>query len=398
MTIRSWHIVLVPILALWLGVIPASATTATSDFQFIYLYRDDDSTYQKHRAYTGLVLRNRQRPLHGAKTAVRESRVKGRRLGLRFTLKEQALNPDESAVDAIRTLLIDTGATVFIADLPLTEVLEIGQSLKDQPIIVLNPRHADDILRGSACSPTLFHTMPSHTMLMDALAQFLSSKNWKKVLILEGDAPDDQILADAFAKAAAKFRLKQVDRRSFVLSNDPRIREKNNVALITSGARSDVIFLADSVGEFGRYVPYQTQQPVLIVGSEGLRAGAWHWTWERYGAPQLNQRFNRITNRRMTDSDYAGWAAVKTIVEAITRTNSIEPSDIKRFLVSDDMTFDAYKGAPGNFRPWDHQLRQPLLLHLHNAVVARAPLPGFLHRLNNLDTLGIDSAESNCQM
>jgi len=398
MTIRSWHVVLVPILALWLGVIPASATTATSDFQFIYLYRDDDSTYQKHRAYTGLVLRNRQRPLHGAKTAVRESRVKGRRLGLRFTLKEQALNPDESAVDAIRTSLIDTGATVFIADLPLTETLEIGQSLKDQPIIVLNPRHADDILRGSACSPTLFHTMPSHTMLMDALAQFLSSKNWKKVLILEGDAPNDQILADAFAKAAAKFRLKQVDRRSFVLSNDPRIREKNNVALITSGARSDVIFLADSVGEFGRYVPYQTQQPVLIVGSEGLRAGAWHWTWERYGAPQLNQRFNRIANRRMTDSDYAGWAAVKTIVEAITRTNSIEPSDIKRFLVSDDMTFDAYKGAPGNFRPWDHQLRQPLLLHLHNAVVARAPLPGFLHRLNNLDTLGIDSAESNCQM
>ena len=398
MTIRSWHIVLVPILALWLGVIPASATTATSDFQFIYLYRDDDSTYQKHRAYTGLVLRNRQRPLHGAKTAVRESRVKGRRLGLRFTLKEQALNPDESAVDAIRTLLIDTGATVFIADLPLTEVLEIGQSLKDQPIIVLNPRHADDILRGSACSPTLFHTMPSHTMLMDALAQFLSSKNWKKVLILEGDAPNDQILADAFVKAAAKFRLKQVDRRSFVLSNDPRIREKNNVALITSGARSDVIFLADSVGEFGRYVPYQTQQPVLIVGSEGLRAGAWHWTWERYGAPQLNQRFNRIANRRMTDSDYAGWAAVKTIVEAITRTNSIEPSDIKHFLVSDDMTFDAYKGAPGNFRPWDHQLRQPLLLHLHNAVVARTPLPGFLHRLNNLDTLGIDSAESNCQM
>ncbi|MEO1848156.1 MAG: amino acid ABC transporter substrate-binding protein, partial [Pseudomonadota bacterium] len=79
-------------------------------------------------------------------------------------------------------------------------------------------------------------------------------------------------------------------------------------------------------------------------------------------------------------------------------TSSIEPSEIKRFLVSDDMTFDAYKGAPGNFRPWDHQLRQPLLLHLHNAVVTRAPLPGFLHRSNNLDTLGIDSAESNCRM
>ena len=398
MTIKPGHIVLVLILALWLGVIPASATTATSDFQFIYLYRDDDSTYQRHRAYTGLILRNQQRPLQGVKTALRESRVKGRRLGLRFTLKEQALNPGESAVDAIRASLINTRTTVFIADLPLAEVLEIGQSLKDQSIIVLNARHANDILRGPACSPTLFHTVPSHAMLMDALAQFLSSKNWKRVLILQGDAPNDQLLADSFVKAATKFRLKQVDRRSFVLSNDPRAREKNNVALITSGARVDVIFLADSVGEFGRYVPYQTQKPTLIVGSEGLRAGAWHWTWERYGAPQLNQRFDRIAKRRMTGTDYAGWAAVKTIVEAITRTNSTEPSDIKKFLVSDDMTFDAYKGAPGNFRPWDHQLRQPLLLHLHNAVVTRAPLPGFLHRSNNLDTLGIDSAESNCRM
>jgi ABC transporter substrate binding protein (PQQ-dependent alcohol dehydrogenase system) len=398
MTIKSWRIVLVWILAVWLGTIPASATTVTPDFQFVYLYRDDDNTYQRHRAYTGLVLRNQQRPLYGARTALRESRVKGRRLGLQFTLKEQALNSDESAVDAIRTSIIKTGAAVFIVDLPLTEVLEIGQSLKDQPIIVLNPRHAEDMLRGSVCSPTLFHTMPSHAMLMDALAQFLSSKNWKKVLILQGDAPKDQLLADAFAKAAAKFRLKLVDRRSFVLSNDPRLREKNNVALITSGVRFDVIFLADSVGEFGRYVPYQTQQPALIIGSEGLRAGAWHWTWERYGAPQLNQRFNRVANRRMTDADYAGWAAVKIIVEAITRTNSTKLSDIKRFLVSDHMTFDAYKGTPGTFRPWDHQLRQPLLLHLHNAVVARAPLPGFLHQSNNLDTLGIDSVESNCRM
>ncbi len=398
MTIKSWRIVLVWILAVWLGTIPASATTVTPDFQFVYLYRDDDNTYQRHRAYTGLVLRNQQRPLYGARTALRESRVKGRRLGLQFTLKEQALNSDESAVDAIRTSIIKTGAAVFIVDLPLTEVLEIGQSLKDQPIIVLNPRHAEDMLRGSVCSPTLFHTMPSHAMLMDALAQFLSSKNWKNVLILQGDAPKDQLLADAFAKAAAKFRLKLVDRRSFVLSNDPRLREKNNVALITSGVRFDVIFLADSVGEFGRYVPYQTQQPALIIGSEGLRAGAWHWTWERYGAPQLNQRFNRVANRRMTDADYAGWAAVKIIVEAITRTNSTKLSDIKRFLVSDHMTFDAYKGTPGTFRPWDHQLRQPLLLHLHNAVVARAPLPGFLHQSNNLDTLGIDSVESNCRM
>lgn len=386
------------LLALSLGATAGPAVAADTSFVFVYLYRDDDATYRSHRAYTGLVLRDRQRPLDGVRTGLRESRVKGRRLGLQFELTERALAPDESAADVIRTLQTTDEARVFIADLPLAEVITLGQSLKDDPIIVLNARHTDDRLRGTDCSRVLFHTLPSQAMLMDGLAQFLVKKNWKKVLILEGDATRDRLLADAFARSAAKFRLKTIDRRSFVLSNDPRIRDQSNVALITSGIRSDVIFLADSMGEFGRYVPYQTQQPVLIVGTEGLRASAWHWTWERHGAPQLNQRFHRVAKRRMTGPDYAGWAGVKTVVEAITRTGSVDIAKIRQFLVSDDLTFDTYKGAPGNFRGWNQQLRQPVLLHLHNAVVARTPLPEFLHQQNSLDTLGSDLPESRCRM
>ena len=386
------------LLALCLGATGGPVAAADTSFAFVYLYRDNDDAYRSHRVYTGLVLRDRQRPLDGARTGLRDSRVKGRRLGLQFNLTERALAPDESAVEVIRTLQAADEAQVFIADLPLAEVITLGQSLKDDPIIVLNARHADDRLRGADCSRVLFHTLPSQAMLMDGLAQFLVKKNWKKVLILEGETPQDRLLADAFARSAAKFRLKTVDRRSFVLSNDPRIRDQNNVALITSGIRSEVIFLADSVGEFGRYVPYQTQQPILVVGTEGLRASAWHWTWERHGAPQLNQRFHRIAKRRMTGHDYAGWAAVKTVVEAVIRTASVDIAKIRQFLVSDELIFDTYKGAPGNFRAWNQQLRQPVLLHLHNAVVARTPLPEFLHQQNSLDTLGSDLPESPCRM
>ena len=386
------------LLALCLGATGGPAAAADTSFEFVYLYRDDDRAYRSHRAYTGLVLRDRRRPLDGVRTGLRESRIKGRQLGLQFTLAERALAADESAVDVIRTLYVSDQARVFIADLPLDEVITIGQSLKDESIIVLNARHADDRLRGIDCSRALFHTLPSHAMLMDGLAQFLVKKNWKRVLILEGDTPRDRLLADAFVRSAEKFRLKMVARRSFVLSNDPRIRDQNNVALITSGIRSDVVFLSDSLGEFGRYVPYQTQQPVLIVGTEGLRASAWHWTWERHGAPQLSQRFHRIAKRRMTDPDYAGWAAVKTVVEAITRTGADDPSTIRGFHLSDELTFDTYKGVPGNFRAWNQQLRQPVLLHLHNAVVARTPLPEFLHQRNTLDTLGSDLPESACRM
>jgi hypothetical protein len=49
-------------------------------------------------------------------------------------------------------------------------------------------------------------------------------------------------------------------------------------------------------------------------------------------------------------------------------------------------------------RPWDHQLRQAILLAAPYSVVASAPIEGFLHRTNELDTLGDDAPESPCHL
>jgi ABC transporter substrate binding protein (PQQ-dependent alcohol dehydrogenase system) len=233
-------------------------------------------------------------------------------------------------------------------------------------------------------------------MLMDGLAQFLFKRNWTDVLVLEGEEGSDLVLSAAFQASARKFRLNVVEVRPFVLSNDPRVRDQNNVTLLTGDADYDVVFLADTLGEFGRYVAYQTYRPRPIVGSEGLIASAWHWTWERHGAPQLNQRFDRIADRRMTDADYAAWAAVKSVVEAMVRSESREAGTVRDYLTSEAFTLDTYKGAPGNFRSWNNQLRHAVLLHTHNAVIARAPLDEFLHQTNTMDTLGQDEPETGC--
>ena len=39
---------------------------------------------------------------------------------------------------------------------------------------------------------------------------------------------------------------------------------------------------------------------------------------------------------------------------------------------------------------------QPILLGVHNAIIARAPLEEFLHRTTTLDTLGTDIQEADC--
>ena len=388
------------VVALLLSLLPqiAGGQDANVPVTFGYVFRADDPAYEPHRAYTGLTLRDRHRPIDGANTAIRESRVLGRALGLSLSLAEMPLEAGEDGVSAIRSA-VRTGVHVFLLDLPIEEVEAAAEAFAAEPeILLFNIRHTEDRLRGEACSAALFHTIPSEAMLTDAIGEFLKARSWQRVLVLRGEEAADESREASFRRSAQKFGLTIVDERPFVLGNDPRERGQNNIALLTGDARYDAVFLADEDGEFGRYVPFSTYLPRPVVGSSGLVASAWHWAWERNGAPQLNQRFDRVASRQMADPDWAAWAAVRSVLETIQRMKRVDFPAMREELRSSDFTLDLYKGLPGTFRRWDNQLRQPILLHTHDAVIAWAPLPGFLHQTNTLDSLGADEPESACRM
>jgi len=359
----------------------------------LYLSRAGDPDYAVERSYAGLALRDPKPAIEGARIAMKESRIRGRALGLDFRLDEQELAPGADAVEAVRA----AAPRAVILDLPLAEMTAVVDALGTRDdLILFNPRHPDDALRAAGCAPALLHTLPSRAMLADALAQFLAVRNWREVLVLAGPNPASAASAEAFTRAAGKFGLEIAGTRQFELSNDPRRRDLSNVALLTGDADYDVVYLADDMGEFGRYVPYATYLPRPVVGSEGLRPVAWHWTFERHGAPQLNQRFEKAAGRHMEPTDWAAWAAVRAVVEAVTRTGSTDIATLRAFMQSADFALDLYKGAPGGFRDWDGQLRQPVLLALSNAVAGLAPFDQFLHQTNTLDTLGPDRPEAAC--
>ncbi len=48
-------------------------------------------------------------------------------------------------------------------------------------------------------------------------------------------------------------------------------------------------------------------------------------------------------------------------------------------------------------RTWPGVYAVGKLCDRHNAVIGRAPLEGFLHQTNTLDTLGRDQPESACR-
>jgi ABC transporter substrate binding protein (PQQ-dependent alcohol dehydrogenase system) len=126
--------------------------------------------------------------------------------------------------------------------------------------------------------------------------------------------------------------------------------------------------------------------------------GAWSPAFEQWGATQLQLRFLKAAHRPMTDRDYGAWMAVRTLGEAATRTHSADPATIQGFVRSKDFELAAFKGSRLSFRPWDGQLREPVLLSDPKQLVSVSPQPGFLHQVSELDTLGVDQPETTCRM
>ena len=91
-----------------------------------------------------------------------------------------------------------------------------------------------------------------------------------------------------------------------------------------------MVFVADTRGEFARFVPYSTQLPRAVIGSVELSALAWHWTMERDGATQVSSRFEKLTTaldaeRKMSAQDWAVWVAVKSVIVGVSKTPQADP-------------------------------------------------------------------------
>ena len=117
---------------------------------------------------------------------------------------------------------------------------------------------------------------------------------------------------------------------------------------------------------------------------------------EQWGATQLQNRFGTRFSRRMTALDMQAWTAMRAIGEAVTRSGAADAGRIKAYILSPAFELAAFKGQALTVRPWNQQLRQPVLLSDGKNVVSISPQQGFLHPVSELDTLGYDKPETKC--
>lgn len=335
------------------------------------------------------------RGLAGARLGREDNATTGGFMGHDYRLTETIVPEGGDALAAARNALAAT--PVLLVDAPAETLVHIADLPEAQGALIFNVARGEDSLRGADCRANLLHTAPSDSMLTDALMQFIAWRQWSDLVLIEGEHPGDAGFTAALEASATKFGQTIAARKTWAFDADMRRNASAEVPLFTQDLGDyDLLLLSDTLDDFDRYIPFNTWLPRPTGGTEGIVPAAWSPAVEQSGAAQLQSRFLALAGREMDAADYAAWAAIRSVGEAVTRTNSADPATLRAFLLSGQFQLAGFKGRAQSFRDWNGQMRQPIPLVSDRAVIALAPIEGFMHQVTELDTLGTDRAESPC--
>lgn len=337
----------------------------------------------------------------GADLGTADNSTTGAFVGQSFVTEDIVVSPETAEAELQRVL--DSGVTyiVTLADAAMTVKLA---DLAGDRALVFNALATDDVLRGKDCRANLLHVAPSDAMLTDALAQYLALKRWDEVVMIEGSHAEDMALAASYRRSAEKFGLTIVEERVYVDTGGARrtdtghVQVQKQMPVFTQELPDhDVIVAADHAGVFAAWLPYHTWDARPVAGSAGLVPASWSGVFEAWGATQFQTRFEKAAGRYARSEDLQAWMALRVIGEAAMRTKGGDFKTMHDFILSDAFDLAAFKGQKLTFRDWDGQLRQPILLVAGNVVASVSPQDEYLHQVSQLDTLGIDRPETECQ-
>ena len=330
----------------------------------------------------------------GAQLAIQDSNSTGRFLKHDYQLRSASVDSPEALLQAAQAQHAE-GLRLFVVNAPAASLRQLSAALPDS--LLFNAGSADDSLRSTDCLGNVLHSLPSRAMLADALVQFMAVRKWQRALLIVGQTPDDEAYAAALRRASKRFGVKIVAEKPWSFDNDQRRSAQADMPLFTQTAEYDVVLVADERGDFGEYVPYQTWYPRPVAGTQGLTPTGWHKTVETYGAAQLQKRFEALAGRWMNDRDFAAWIAVRSIASAVSKLRQVDPVAIQQLELSEQLPLDGFKGRKLSYRPWNGQLRQPIPIVQPRALVSTSPQDGFLHPVNEMDSLGYDKPEVTCR-
>jgi Periplasmic binding protein len=268
--------------------------------------------------------------------------------------------------------------------------------------LFLNVGATDDRLRNEDCSPAMFHVEASDAMYLDGMADWFIRG---LAFLVDEDAPQGvQIIRRSPARSwflvsdtgtlwkARQARLQTaLEERHWggrIAGTSMVGPEQGFDATLraVSAARPDlVLVLLPPARQVAFYRAYERAHlPFEVTGfpepaaqtrrffaallsdapktSKGsIRFVAYEPTFSAVGGPQLSQRFYQRWHQPLDGPAWTSWLGVKILWEAAQHLGGTDPSTLARYLDSPQALFEGYQGIGLTFRPWDGQLRHPLM-------------------------------------
>jgi ABC transporter substrate binding protein (PQQ-dependent alcohol dehydrogenase system) len=353
----------------------------------------------------------------GAKMAIEENNAGGRFTGHDYSLDVSTVASADKAIEALQKFL-DSDHHYIVVDASADTLLKMADWAKGKDILLFNVRATDVALRQENCRANVMHIVPDRYMLADALAQYLVTMKWTDWLLVHGSTPGDLAYAEAIKRAAGRFGANIVDVREYKDNSGGR---RDDVGTIPSGAAASspgkqaslsgtipadpnyqIIVVADEDQVFGPFMPYRGGADARpVAGTTGLTATTWSAGHEKWGATQANNNFEKDFHRLMLPIDYQAYVATRAIGEVVTRNPDGDFATVDAFIHGPELQLAPFKGIKQQFRPWDGQFRQPIIIATDKVPVSFSPQRGFPHASHpeiEVDTLGIDEPESLCKM
>ena len=135
--------------------------------------------------------------------------------------------------------------------------------------------------------------------------------------------------------------------------------------VMLQGARTKVPVLdaGCALADRARPMIVYSLAPVALPATargDSTRFELWHWSLERFGGEQLNERYRRRFAARMDSPAWTGWLALKIALDAALHAHAVTGPALLHQLADPRSRYDGQKGRPLRFAADSHRLVQPL--------------------------------------
>ena len=230
-------------------------------------------------------------------------------------------------------------------------------------------------------------------------AQRVATLLGQEVSLIASSAPD-RLVADG-----AHVLVGGLDEASCALLGE--LAEQHGRLFLNIGCSSDLLRGVGCRRSTFHIVPSDAMRRDATRAAETPSDGridieSWLASLTRYGAAQLNDRYQAEFDAPMNSAAWSAWMAVKVAWEAAARAREFDTARVIAWLEDARTRFDGHKGRALSFRPWDHQMRQPLYYTTGDVEGLVVEVPaldrgGTTAVAEQLDRIGVTVDRSACR-